>query len=559
MLKNSMRNNLKNFLVIFILFTAYFSPYLIFKDNIHIPVHDNLNQLNMLGIFDGKFQAAVLPGQSDEHFTLPGAENIFHLAHFKLDKLLFLNNYFRGFVINEILIRILGFIGLLLLLRSGLFKINLPDHILILVSFAFVSLPFWSPGNLSLVGIPLVIVALYWLWIPKNLVFSYLIIILYAFYSNFFLTGIYVLITLFVLSILFTLKNKRLNQHLILALLIFFLSSIITHLPVFLNEVIYKIPTNRISQDLPVTDIIGSIKSSATIFFRSTVLSPGYQYYLIIPTTMLAMIIALVRKKGEYFKNILPVLLFLVFTCFIYGFFFFRPFYSFYRNFDLGYNFSRIYVLNTPFWYLLWPLTLTYFYRLLKNRKVAVILISVLVLLQLGINCCSVIIPQLRSKPTFREFVSKKQFDQIKENLREKCERVGCIGFFPSVANYNGFKTVGSFSAYYPLSYKNRFERIIEPEIKKHTDLEDYYRRHGSALFLFDDKIGKYYLDQNYIKINIDAIECELDLLALAELGTTHIFSTAEISNAEQIGLSLILSITEPEFYYRLYVYELIL
>ena len=44
--------------------------------------------------------------------------------------------------------------------------------------------------------------------------------------------------------------------------------------------------------------------------------------------------------------------------------------------------------------------------------------------------------------------------------------RVGCNGFYPSVANYNGFKTLGAYENIYPLKFKKLYN-IIKDEIKQ--------------------------------------------------------------------------------------------
>ena len=121
-------------LLTLILFLLYFSPYLIKGKNSYIVIHDNLNQLNMQGIFDGKMSAQFFTNENVNEYTLPGAEPIFHLVHIKLDKLFFKFGYFRGFLFNEFFYRLLGFLGLFFLLKIYLLKKQIPDLFLILFS-----------------------------------------------------------------------------------------------------------------------------------------------------------------------------------------------------------------------------------------------------------------------------------------------------------------------------------------------------------------------------------------------------------------------------------------
>ena len=102
----------KKLQILFLIFLSilYFSPYFIKGKSVYLPLHDNLYQLNMQGIFDGKMSAEFFPSEGLEEFTLPETNPIFHVAHLKLDKLFFSLDYFWGFVFNEIFYRILAFL-----------------------------------------------------------------------------------------------------------------------------------------------------------------------------------------------------------------------------------------------------------------------------------------------------------------------------------------------------------------------------------------------------------------------------------------------------------------
>ena len=178
--------------------------------------------------------------------------------------------------------------------------------------------------------------------------------------------------------------------------------------------------------------------------------------------------------------------------------------------------------------------------------------------MQISLNFYSYTFKAYSEKPTFREFMAEKQFSEIRNILPESDNnfRIGCIGFYPAVANFNGFKTVDSFSAYYPLEYKNRFRKITGKELEQNSELKEYFENKGSALFLFDDKIGRNYFDQDYIN-NIPSIHCDLDLIELRKLGVMYLFSTVEIENALQRDLQEIYKSENSEYYYRIIIYLL--
>lgn len=541
-----------------ILLFIYAFPYLWLGRKVHISIHDNLNQINMLGIFDARCSATLFPGEEVREYTLPGTADIFHLVHMKLDKLFFLKDYFNGYVINELLHRLLAGLGFFLLLKLYLWK-NTSDLIRLFVSFSYIILPFWPPGCLSVSGIPLVILGLLNLYRGKWILSSFLIIILYAAYSNFFLTGIYVLFMVLVFLILALLKRKS-WLNLAMLLLCYILVSFITHLPVFLNEFFLRIPTNRVVQDLTASGIIPVLKSAFFLLVRSHLLSHSYHTWLILPICLLGIVLSFCQKLGS---KTLWIILFgsiLIFNTFIFSLFHYRDFYQLYQRIGIGYNFSRIYVLNTPLWYLLWALCLGVLHEQIKNKQLLNVLLISLIILQILINLYFHYHRTFLEGPSFNRFVSRQQFLDLREHLDagDPDYRIGCIGFYPAVANYNGFRTVDSFSAYYPLQYKERFYKIIARELQHNEELHEYYRRRGSALFLFDDRIGFNYSDQDYIRQQIPEIHCELDVAEMVSLGVRYLFSTARISNAAAMNLELASRSTAPEYYYRLFIYRIL-
>ena len=583
-----MKSNTKRSVILsIILFLLYFSPYLIKGKKVYIPIHDNLNQLNMQGIFDGKFSAEFFPQNVETEFTLPGTESIFHLAHIKLDKLFFSFDFFYGYIFNEFFYRLIGFLGLFFLLKNYIFRRKISplyplkkgeidmqfqrkkqpknpppflggerggsfDYFLILLSFSFISLPFWPQGNLSIAGIPLLIFAFLNLRNHTKLIISYSLIILYAFYSNFFFAGIY-FIPIFILLIFLRKINLQMTWGVILLLLCFAFS----HLPVVLNLLYYGIPVARIFQDPIPISFISALKMSVWNFLFSSALSVSYHIYLIFPISAIISIYLYIKKKP--IKYIILIWVIIVLNSVIYGFYFYKPFITFYNSLKIGFNFSRIYVLNSVLWYLLFALCLAGIFQISKQKSLIKIFSAILII-QICLNSYAFITEAFTQKPTFEKFVSEAQFFEIskKINANKSDFRIGCIGFFPSVANYNGFETIGSFSSYYPVDFKMQIRKIIQNEIKQNSELNDYFTKRGSALFLFDDEIGKHYRDQEYIEDNVEEIQCDLDIYELKELGVKYLFSTVRISNQKDINLDEIIVSDNEEYYYQLYVYEIL-
>ena len=106
------------------------------------------------------------------------------------------------------------------------------------------------------------------------------------------------------------------------------------------------------------------------------------------------------------------------------------------------------------------------FHRFRKNNR---LIIFTLLLSQILLNTYVYTFNGFFGEPSFEDFFSEKQFNDITEtlDLDKNNVRIGCIGFYPSVANYNGFKTLGAYENIYPLRFKNTFYNIIKNELKK--------------------------------------------------------------------------------------------
>lgn len=542
---------------IIIVFILFFLPYFILGQNSYIEVFDNLYQINMQGIFDGKMQAHFFPSLHNPEFTLPGTHQVFHLAHLKLDKLFFAFDYLRGFVFNEIFFRLFAFLGMFFLLADYQPAPRLSRFGLAIVSLLFTTLPFWSQGNLSIAGIPLLIWAFLNLQQKRKILLSELIFLFFAFYSNFFFTGIYLLATL-VIAILFLIKKQKANRYLGLALLIYLSCSIFSEYPVFWNELILKIPTNRSDQYLIGLDFWHSFRVMIHNIFRSYRLSACLQTAIILPSSFLITLLVWYKKDKIVRRRLLPFWIALILLSVFYGFFYWQPVLDLYNHAGLGLRFDRLYVFNPVFWFLLWAGGLGWFSA--NFSRISRVVLPVLFSVQLMINFSFYTVPIFTQHPNFQQFMSTAQFNRIRAILPEEDNdfRVGCSGFYPAVANFNGFKTIDSFSAYYPLSYKNRFRKIIARELTQNQELAEYFANKGSALYLFDDAIARTYDDQNYIRENFREVTCDLDFAELSSLGVKYLFSTVRIGNYSALPLQEIYAEDKPEDYYRMYVYKIV-
>jgi len=540
-------------LLTIILFLLFFSPYLVKGSNSYILVHDNLNQMNMLGIFDGKMSAEFYPGNVTEHFTLPSTPDIFHVTHLKLDRIFYSIDFFAGFIFNEFFYRLLALAGVVALLLQ--IWQDASKHIVMITLFgcAFVFLPFWPPGSFSISGIPLLIFAVRNSAKQKQILLSYAIIFIYAFYSNFFFSGVFILFFWAAYILSHIIRNK-VNRHLIFGFMLFILLSVISHFPVFMTELIYKIPTNRSAQEIAGYDLLSSLKIMMHSFLKTRKLSHSLHTFVILPSTLIITFLLWKKKDYKILKLSIWFWAVLMIIPFIYGIFLWQPVLDLYNLLKVGFRIDRIYIYTPLVWFSLWSILL---YWLIKNYRYGKQIAALLIILQLGINFHFYTYRAFSKQPTFEQFVSEDQFNRIMNAVgKENIKRVGCIGFFPAVANYNGLKTIGSFSSYYPLEFKRKFRKIIEAELDKNQEIKNYFDNKGSACFLFDDMIGKNYRDQKKIK-EIESVKCELDLNELKEFGVNILISTVKFNNINELKLVEIDYNKDHNDYYSMFLYQI--
>ncbi len=611
MIKNILRDHTyfimkkkSKYFIPFFLFVIYFSPFVIKGTDVFIESHDNLDMSNMFGIYNEGFEERFFKSNNSIDFTMPGVNQLFKLDLICFNRLLFyFFGYFYGYILNEILIHLVAYIGMLLLVNLIKNNQKFPYLFQALTAFCFASLPFWSPGNLSVAGLPLLFVVLFNIYSKKKIGVSFLYLIIFPFYSNLFLSGIFIGI-LIVFIFLYLIKIKRLNKHIFFAVLFLFLGYVISHYNIFLVA-LNNIPTNR---EL-FSQIISAKNNSALVkfielFTKNQSHAPTNHYLVMLPTILVVIFEDFKSSKRK--SLILLISIFIVMTSLIYGLMYYTPFINIVG--DRGFNWSRFYFLNPLMWYALWGIILLELYNRYKinmkflytvliffiingsshqlglshtimfilclvisilfyiSQKLAFfksrnrLVIAVLLILQIFFNTYSYIYPSLTGHPTFREFYSAQQFQEIieKTNLNKETSRIGCIGFFPSVANFNGLKTIGAYTNFYPLSFHEDFYKITRKEIIQDSTLYNYFTKWGNRVYLFDNELElKYYANQTFFKKFKPQIKSDLNINILRKFGVTHIFSVSEIINYKQKGINLIYLSEDQNYHYKLFIYKI--
>lgn len=582
----------------------YFSPFLFKGTQAFVSVHDSLDSVNLIGIFDKTIQGDFFISDQNPEYTLPGVEHRYSLRTISFDKLLFyLFGYFWGYFLNEVIYRLFAFSGMLLLIKSIKKGLEFPESYQILLALSFASLPFYAHSNLSIAGLPMLLYSFKELYLDKEKILPLIYISFFAFYSSFVLSGFFIGI-LIIISFLYLIIIKKLNLWLFLGSVILITSYLLSHYNLFLNQIFYDVPTNR-NETSPLffaknTDAL--IEFLKILYYNQNHATTNHAI-IILPTVFVLVFDN--HDSSRMPKLIMSILLFIFTTALIVGLSYFTSFIELIGPVG-GFTWNRLYWFNPMMWYILFSILIIELYnfysinikflfsiillsfifgfkyfvsvdsiflllllltlsilfflsqKIQKFKKRNRLIILSLLITQISINTYTFTYKGFFQKPSFKDFFSEEQFNDLTKtlDLDKSNIRIGCIGFYPSVANYNGFKTLGAYENIYPLKFKNKFYRIIKNEIKQNKNLYDYFTKSGSRLYLYDNEIGMPYYDQQpRLKLYHPEITCDLNIPLMKELGTSHIFSTSKIKNAKQKNLELIHISEKPYYFYKLYIY----
>jgi hypothetical protein len=155
---------------------------------------------------------------------------------------------------------------------------------------------------------------------------------------------------------------------------------------------------------------------------------------------------------------------------------------------------------------------------------------------------------------SYKEFYAEDLFDTIKEDIGYSDERVVAFGYHPAVLMYNGFNCIDGYNNAYPLSYMQKFRRLIAPELEINKTAREYYDSWGGRMYLYSSELS-YEPTRNKattpVKLNIDMNVFKEDF------NGRYILARAEISNADELGLSLVKKYDNEQGIYTIYVYAL--
>lgn len=545
-----------------ILLIICFIPIFIQGERSWILVHDNL---------DSEFVYLHLLKQSNNLFPFNSSgvvpqvfngldANFFH-SEFSFIRLLFwLLPSFWAYVINSLLVRIIGVVGMQLLITTYFKSSDIPPLLTVFISLSFGLLPIYSLYGLSVMGQPILAWCFLNLRLKVKVYISLIIVFLFAFYTHFAMSAPFLLTAVFLFAIGHILFNKEVSPIYFIGLGVLFIGFFLSNYLTIQGFIFNDVPSHR-------EDWHFKAKSVPEIFgiFINTLISGQYHSSKLVTLPILLFGFFISLRKPKNSKGIRIIIISILIICL---------FNSVYDNIAVllesqfhiltKFRFNRFTFL-LPFLFFLLLIKCFSFFPDMKKTIVTVSLIFFIFNLNLNaeikFNAANLILDKTRTEnqTNFSEFYSKDLFEEVNQyiGLPKEEYRVVSLGIHPSVSQFNGFYTLDSYQNNYPKSYKKKFRRVIEKELEKNEELKSYYDSWGSRCYLFSSELKETcFLNckkTDYVSVN----HLDINTFVLYQMGCKYLFSAVYISNAKDLHLTFTKSFENNESPYKIYLYKL--
>lgn len=548
--------------IIAIVAIIFVLPYILLGDNCYIRLHDTLegewiwlklmaDSHTAFGIYSWVRVPQVMQGIPRNVLPTGLSLNMLLVIWFGM---------YKGYIISGFIIRIVGFAGMVLVLRDYFVKEPENKYIVYLCALTFCILPVYIPFGLTVMGQPLLFWAFLNLQDRIRIGLSYAIIILFPFYSSM----VWLVVpfeVLLAVAVWYFYKREQISVHLVAGGGLLVVIYILVNLPMLSLSVLnpdfisHRLAYNLYTLEKP--SLLQSLGEFFTLFFFS-----HYHVGTFAPIVVM-LAIGLTLRKGATLAKILFSAIIII--CLFQAFYSFGEYalmdkFAFVRSF----RFNRFSILLPLIWMLSFALAL----QAMRESRFQKLLVMPFLLVQLAVALYGndEILHDYRTLighqkfPTFKNYMAVDQFNEIKSYIKEPVDSysVVSLGISPSIAWYNHLQTLDGLLSIYDLRYKSYFRRIIAGEIDKSPDLQQYYDGWGNRCYVFSAELGIKHKDINCSKYDHRSIEhFTFDKDAFQDMGGKYILSGVEIKNAEAIGLHLEKLFTNKDSWWNIYLYSI--
>ncbi|BBJ00647.1 hypothetical protein FGKAn22_23390 [Ferrigenium kumadai] len=226
-------------------------------------------------------------------------------------------------------------------------------------------------------------------------------------------------------------------------------------------------------------------------------------------------------------------------------------------------NLSRFHYLHPLLWYIAMAAVLTVMWTRwhIVGKGIAVVLI-VLQAVELG-ERTEDLQARTAGDPSYQEYFSSQLFDEVSRRIGQDkiTYSVVSLGLHPSIAAYNGFRTLDGYTGNYPLRYKHAFRNIIAGELDRDPAYRSYFDDWGSRFYIFSSELGKtdaaFMLTKDRVeRLGVRVTDLRFNTSAFVSMGGRYVISAVRIENATNLDLVLVSTFENPASPWRIFLYR---
>ena len=556
--------------------------FLVFRGNSYFQIHDNLDlfmgHYEMLKKghlwFAHSVDAPILHGVSRDLF---GSEfNLYNLFYILLPSYW---AYLAGYA-AKIAIGIFSFN----LLARDIYKERYDRYkpLIVLIATAFGLIPVFPTYGIAFTSVPLIIFFLRRIYFSRTVKESlpwYLAVFCYPLVSYFSYHGFFILSYMVLAVIILWIRDKKFPGSIFASIIVLSLGYVLFEYRLFGAMLGNDTVTIRTTMDHGDLTFLQAMKTAFDEFVNASFHSEDSHTYIVLWVVLIGLVVinaGLVRKGRA--KKILTepanlMMLWIIFNVLIFGLYQFAPFRHLFEMLVpplTGFEFARTAYFNTFLWYAELLIVLTRLYDLgekkwilIANAAAALAVVVVMFVPQVYndfyYTCYNQAYKVIKHKETstvnYNEFYSEDLFSEIKDDIGYSGEWSASYGFHPAILNYNGIASVDGYLGMYAQEYKDKWTKVIEPAFEGSPSLASYFLGWGARVNLISASDENTYAPLRVMDPQDKRLICDMD--ELKSLDCRYIFSRIDISNASDIGLSLLGEYTNEKSPYTIYVYEI--
>lgn len=569
----------KNWYILFVamLLCMQAGVFLIFREGSYIQVHDNLDlfasQLQIMKNTDTFFAHDVLlpmlGGISRNNF---GSEfSLYNILFYLLPNFW---AYMAGYAL-KITIGIFSFCLLAKDVYGDTYEVYRP--LVLVIATAYGLIPVFPAYGIAFTSVPFIVYLLRRIYLKPN-AWLYLGVFLYPLLSYFSYFGIFLLAYVVLAVVILWIRDKRFPKGITVSLFLLAAGYIVFEHRLFKEMLFSDVVTIRgsmVSADLSFAE---NLKSVWAVFTSTNFHEQDSHMYLVLPVCLIGLVLinfGYIRRKE--FRKILTdscnlVLGLIVFNCIIYGLYDWKAFRELVEAIVpqlTGFQFNRFTFFNPFLWYALLFLIVKRMYD--SRKKVLIWVANVIVMAAVLIvmfkpqmyndfyntcyyNAYSILKQTQVNDLNYEEYYSQDLFSYIKEEIGYDGEWSAAYGLNPAILQYNGIATVDGYLGMYSQEYKEAFRKVIAPALETAPGNRIYFDNWGARAYLFSGADESTYAP--YRDLGLSDYSLQIDTDAYKAIGGQYIFSRIEISNREELGLTLKGVYSHDSSPYTIYLYE---